>query len=114
MQGKIAEQAQHRLSGLENWPITHTQEAYLDKFQEQRDNLVYLTADSPNELSELDPTKKYIIGGIVDRNRHKNICYRKAEAQVRSDSVAPDMIRSAAGKAQFVAWCMLSGSSGLY
>lgn len=103
MQGRIAEQAQHRLSGLENWPITHTQEAYLDKFQKQRDNLVYLTADSPNELSELDPTKRYIIGGIVDRNRHKNICFRKAEAQVISDTVASYTIRSAAGEARPVA-----------
>ena len=82
LQGKIAEQARHQLSGLENWHITQTPVTYMDQYLEQQDTLVYLTADSPNELSSLDPAKKYIIGGIVDRNRHKNICFKKAEAQV--------------------------------
>lgn len=40
---------------------------------------MYLTADSPDELSELDPSKVYILGGLVDRNRHKGICYQRAQ-----------------------------------
>ena len=55
---------------------------YIDFFHERKADLVYLTADSPNELSELDSSKLYIIGGIVDRNRHKNICFNKAVSQV--------------------------------
>ena len=39
------------------------------------------SADSPNELGDLDPGKAYIIGGIVDRNRHKNLCAGKAAEQ---------------------------------
>ncbi len=82
MQGRIVEQAGRQLSGLENWHISREQQPYIDVFQDRKTDLVYLTADSPNELSELDSSKLYIIGGIVDRNRHKNICFRKAESQV--------------------------------
>ena len=82
MQGGIGEQAGRRLSGLQNWHVSREQQPYIDVFQDRKADLVYLTADSPNELSELDASKLYIIGGIVDRNRHKNICFQKAESQV--------------------------------
>ena len=40
--------------------------------------IVYLTSDSPNTLTELRPYSTYIVGGIVDKNRHKGICYKRA------------------------------------
>ena len=40
--------------------------------------IVYLTSDSPNTLEELKPFSTYIVGGLVDKNRHKGVCYRTA------------------------------------
>ncbi|PSS09038.1 hypothetical protein M430DRAFT_70503, partial [Amorphotheca resinae ATCC 22711] len=44
----------------------------------QEPSIVYLTSDSPHTLERLSPNTSYIIGGIVDKNRHKGICYKRA------------------------------------
>ncbi|KAG8157768.1 hypothetical protein KVR01_012430 [Diaporthe batatas] len=43
------------------------------------DSIVYLSADSPNVLEKLEPHTSYVIGGIVDRNREKLLCQKRAE-----------------------------------
>jgi tRNA (guanine9-N1)-methyltransferase len=47
---------------------------------EQR-QLVYLSADAEETITEFDPSCAYIIGGIVDRNRFKGITHKKAVSQ---------------------------------
>ena len=42
--------------------------------------IVYLTSDSENTLLTLDNNTVYVIGGIVDRNRHKGIAYARARS----------------------------------
>lgn len=42
-------------------------------------NIVYLTSDSPYTLDRLEPGTAYIIGGLVDRNREKGLCYKRAQ-----------------------------------
>ncbi|RFU28409.1 hypothetical protein B7463_g7938, partial [Scytalidium lignicola] len=41
-------------------------------------SVVYLTSDSPYTIERLEPNTSYIIGGIVDKNRYKGICYKRA------------------------------------
>ena len=48
-----------------------------------------MTADSPNVIEELDESKVYVIGGIVDRNRYKKLTYDKAVAQGISHAKLP-------------------------
>jgi tRNA (guanine9-N1)-methyltransferase len=40
--------------------------------------VVYLSAESDVTLDRLKPNSTYIIGGLVDKNRHKGICYKRA------------------------------------
>jgi tRNA (guanine9-N1)-methyltransferase len=44
-------------------------------------SVIYLTSDSPHTLDVLSPYSTYIIGGLVDKNRHKGICYKRAMAR---------------------------------
>lgn len=81
LQGKMREVMGRQISGYLNWQATTTEKPYIEHFADCKDRLVYLTADSENELQELDPEAIYIVGGIVDRNRHKLLCYNKAEEQ---------------------------------
>ncbi|KAI9886575.1 MAG: beta-adaptin [Watsoniomyces obsoletus] len=46
--------------------------------ESRQGEVIYLTSDSPITLTELSPYSTYIIGGLVDRNRHKGICYQRA------------------------------------
>ncbi|NWT76825.1 TM10B methyltransferase, partial [Prunella himalayana] len=46
-----------------------TPESYLDLFPLEA--IVYLTPDSENVLEDIDPSKVYVLGGLVDESIHK-------------------------------------------
>lgn len=77
--GKVEKQL-HTLNGFSNWlGIEYLNQSYLEHFAKEK--LVYLSSESENTLSELDPNNFYIIGGLVDHNRLKGICLKKAKEQ---------------------------------
>jgi tRNA (guanine9-N1)-methyltransferase len=62
-------------AGYKRWSNTEWwEEAYNCPWTdepESKDNIVYLTANSEHELTELSQHETYIIGGLCDRNRYK-------------------------------------------
>lgn len=48
-------------------------------FEKERDKLVYLTSEAEDEIEELEKDMIYIIVGVVDRNRHRGLCYQRAK-----------------------------------
>jgi tRNA (guanine9-N1)-methyltransferase len=45
-----------------------------------KDKIIYLSADAEDTIENLDEDKIYVIGGLIDKNRHKGICEDKAKA----------------------------------
>lgn len=66
--------------GAETWNrllITSTDRQHVDVFP--REQLVYLTADSPNVLRTFDHSKVYIIGALVDRSIQSGLSLANAK-----------------------------------
>lgn len=66
--------------GAHTWDqllITATEHRHVELFPQQ--DLVYLTADSPNVLHTFDHSKVYIIGAMVDRSIHSGISLANAK-----------------------------------
>ncbi|XP_044731967.1 tRNA methyltransferase 10 homolog A [Chrysoperla carnea] len=64
--------------GYQNWDINFKTESYLSIFNSNKDKLIYLTSDSDHIINELYDDHIYIIGGLVDHNQHKGLCYKLA------------------------------------
>ncbi|KAK4556469.1 tRNA (guanine(9)-N(1))-methyltransferase [Recurvomyces mirabilis] len=45
---------------------------------QEEGEIVYLSSEASDTLTELKPYSTYIIGGLVDKNREKGICYKRA------------------------------------
>ena len=68
-----------KLVGLDTGVYDEHNEGYVEVFKDfPKDKMVYLTADSPNIIERFEKDHIYIIGGIVDRNWHKNLCFEWA------------------------------------
>jgi len=48
------------------------------EYLQPKGEVIYLSAESDNIINQLEPYSTYIVGGLVDRNRHKGICYKTA------------------------------------
>lgn len=72
-----------RLTGCFTLPCVFemdtTPESYLDLFPLEA--IVYLTPDSENVLEDIDPSKVYVLGGLVDESIHKQLTLRRAREQ---------------------------------
>ncbi|KAK7498588.1 hypothetical protein BaRGS_00010248 [Batillaria attramentaria] len=75
--GGKAKQRLDSIGDYKGWDIYKEERDYTAVFP--KDDIVYLSSDSPNTLDTLDESKVYIIGGLVDHNHHKGLCHRLAE-----------------------------------
>ncbi|XP_071311245.1 tRNA methyltransferase 10 homolog B isoform X1 [Agelaius tricolor] len=75
----IYEQCFRMNDGFAGYLMDTTPESYLDLFPLEA--IVYLTPDSENVLEDIDPSKVYVLGGLVDESIHKELTLRRAREQ---------------------------------
>ncbi|XP_025934211.1 tRNA methyltransferase 10 homolog A isoform X1 [Apteryx rowi] len=75
--GQLKNNMNENDKGWVNWKDIQIKTEHYSELIKKED-LVYLTSDSPDVLGELDEKKAYVIGGLVDHNHHKGITYKKA------------------------------------
>lgn len=105
LKGKIRDRFAITCTGYTSWDINTSEQDYIDLFvpdsktetdsikearDQVKDNIIYLTGDTDELLPSVedllaDKSKIFVIGGLVDHNRHKNLCYKRAqERQIRT------------------------------
>ena len=62
--------------GVDQWYIRRHSSSAFDTFD--KENIIVLSPDANHTLTDLDPSKVYVIGGIVDRTVRSNITLDKA------------------------------------
>jgi tRNA (guanine9-N1)-methyltransferase len=74
---QAAEIAKGHMASSRGGKLVGPFEKYPDAKPEEGE-VIYLSSDSENTLTELKPYCTYIIGGLVDKNRYKAVCYKNA------------------------------------
>eukprot|EP00892_Ulva_mutabilis_P006710 jgi/Ulvmu1/4410/UM002_0135.1 len=96
--GEVAEATARQFPGHINWAVQLHSEHWSRALSRHKEALVYLTADAEDEIETLDPKCYYIVGGLVDRNKLKRICFNRAnEHGIRTARLPLDSCLALAG-----------------
>lgn len=96
LKGKVRDKFLKTNTGCEKWDINRSELDYTELFSEELakakrpsdtrglPRLVYLSGDSDETLGSVeelvdDEQRVFVIGGLVDHNRHKNLCQKRAQ-----------------------------------
>ncbi|KAF0973073.1 hypothetical protein FDP41_008737 [Naegleria fowleri] len=69
----------------DKWFMHHSKNHFTQEFEKQykENKIIYLSADAEEEITEFQNGYVYVIGGIIDRNRHKNLCNTLAKDEYK-------------------------------
>lgn len=76
-EGTLYKECIRKNSGFEKYIVEIREQTFMDVFD--MDELIYLSPDAKETLTDIDPTKVYIIGGLVDESVAKNVTFTKCQ-----------------------------------
>lgn len=99
LKGKIRDRFAITCTGYSSWDANVSEKDYQDLFlpdictgeetlkserDKIRERLIYLTGDTEDDLPDVeeilkDESRIFVIGGLVDHNRHKDLCLKRAQ-----------------------------------
>ncbi|KAK0174345.1 hypothetical protein PV327_010128 [Microctonus hyperodae] len=71
-----SKQEMEKHNGYLHWDVKFFTESYSDIYKSKK--IIYLTSESDNVIDSLDEECVYVIGGLVDHNCQKGLCYKTA------------------------------------
>ncbi|KAF2827379.1 hypothetical protein CC86DRAFT_348797 [Ophiobolus disseminans] len=74
----VAKKSKEWMAGPQGGEVAGALERSKDKDEAEEGETIYLSSESDNVLTHLKPNSTYIIGGLVDKNRYKGVCYKRA------------------------------------
>lgn len=67
----VIEQEMQKHQGFHNWDCKFHKEGLDEVFDKEK--VVYLSSESESKVTSLEAGTVYVIGGLVDHNRHKGV-----------------------------------------
>lgn len=85
MDQRMKDNLNRAYDGYDKWDVNYFDQSF-DKIgaseneneTQHKPEIVYLSSDSENVITKFDKGSIYVIGGLVDRNAHKNFTHEKA------------------------------------
>jgi len=78
-EGIVEDKMAKKFAGFESWTVNIQQQDYLSAWASEKEKIVYLSSESDNVVEEFQQDHIYVIGGIIDRNRHKGVTQERAD-----------------------------------
>jgi tRNA (guanine9-N1)-methyltransferase len=69
--GPKLQSAFDKLAGVDKWKLIYSSKKDFREIVDEKTTCIYLSSESDKNLETLEKGKCYIIGGLVDKNRHK-------------------------------------------
>jgi hypothetical protein len=86
--GPKLQSAFDKLSGVDKWKLIYSPKKDFRQVVDEKTTCIYLSSESDKNLETLEKGKCYVIGGLVDKNRHKGKVFKNSSFRSFSSKIS--------------------------